>query len=77
MLLKIELENDVEISTSQITKKITSVANLEAVCNEKRVIFLGSNSCCHFFLQLYNIRCCGFWEHGDRIATKSLRSDLP
>ena len=51
MLLKIELENNDEISTSQIhVTKNTSVANLEAVCNEKIVIFLGSNSCCHLFI---------------------------
>ena len=38
MLLKIELENNDEINTSQITKN-TSEANPEAVCNEKIVTF--------------------------------------
>ena len=41
MLLKIELENNDEINTSQITKK-NSALNLEAVCNEKILFFLGS-----------------------------------
>ena len=36
VLLKIGLESNDEINTSQVTKKI-SVANLEAVCNEKIV----------------------------------------
>ena len=38
VLLKIELGNNDEINTSQI-KKNTSVANLEAVFNEKIVFF--------------------------------------
>ena len=49
VLLKIELENNDEINIFQITKN-TSVANLEAVCNEKRVIFIGSNSHGHLFI---------------------------
>ena len=36
VLLKIELENNDEIIISQITQKYTSVANFEAVCNEKK-----------------------------------------
>ena len=75
MLLKIELENNDEINTSQITNN-TSAANLEAVCNEKIVIFFGSNSFCHLFIVM-QYKLIFFCDHGDRIATKSLRSDLP
>ena len=51
VLLKIELENNDEINFSQITKD-TSVANPEAVCNEKIVTFSGSNSYCHLFIDM-------------------------
>ena len=49
MLIKIELEDNDEIDTFQKTKT-TSVANPEAVLNDKIVTFLGSNSYCHLFI---------------------------